>query len=265
MLRRLYRHVFSIQNQRCPSILWEKSSACQLGAVESGLPSVFARSIQFSHFCTDKSRKFGDKLSFSVDNELNSDIVYDPKAYEFRKIFDCDIAEASKLYKILSAQHSDHINMKPIKKIVNWLRRIGTTSPVIIKNWHILLISIGITFSTNSKNNMIFNSKSTFSDELKKRNIRLSRSQWIQTDDYMPFLAVDEEKIKHIQLHQGHVIRNRLYLLKEYMPVSHFQSSFFFVKVFNMYTQTVFFSYRQSNRTSLVIIVRGICISSKWG
>lgn len=59
-----------------------------------------------------------------------------------------------------------------------------------------------------------------FSDQLKKRRERLIRSTWKQTDDFVPLLAVEEGKIRNIQMKQQHVIRNRIYLLNELFSVS---------------------------------------------
>lgn len=54
---------------------------------------------------------------------------------------------------------------------------------------------------------------------MKKTYERLSWSNWTKVDDFVPLLAVNETKIRKIQIHQRHIIRNRIYLFNEYFSV----------------------------------------------
>lgn len=58
-------------------------------------------------------------------------------------------------------------------------------------------------------------------DALEASYERLSRSKWEHIDDFLPLLAIDESKIRSIQMQINHVIKARIYLLKKYFSVSY--------------------------------------------
>lgn len=56
-------------------------------------------------------------------------------------------------------------------------------------------------------------------DRLKIRFGLLSRRTWDSVDDFVPLLTIPESRIKRIQKYNISVIRDRIYLFKQYCSV----------------------------------------------
>lgn len=149
MFCRLHQKITSTQFQRLLSILVDRTviSNQPFSAV---CPSYAKTKIQFSNFCTNNNKNINNDLISSSDvvvpqNNLNLDDTFHPNVYEIMVILNCKFLEASKLYNDLLTlnEKTDKIDLRTIKKTLNWLKRIGATLEGILTNPDILLISIG--------------------------------------------------------------------------------------------------------------------------
>lgn len=215
MLCRLYRYSFCVLNQRAVSILVKKNSVCQstpISKLSSNLSTLLSTT-QCSNFCVSTDQTLSVKKQSIPDEKL------DPGIYKVQEIFQCTELEAAKLYEYFS-RRTDFVDLKKINKTVKWLRQMGATEPIIKENCYIVLFPIG-----KIKQNAFFKDKILIIElhcveQLKQRYAWLSRSKWHQFDDFLPLLAVNENKIKQLHLIQAHTFRNRIYLLNEYFSVS---------------------------------------------
>lgn len=77
-----------------------------------------------------------------VDNKTTKIPDTNQSILKLEKILRCNRHETTKLYEYLSS-NSERVDIDAINKTVKWLRRIGATSPVVLRNCHILLLPLG--------------------------------------------------------------------------------------------------------------------------
>lgn len=94
-------------------------------------------------YCSSNSDDKNLNNKVNLDSKSEPD---DPKLAAFRKIFQCTHIEAVEVLEFLTDLCSDdvhEIDLRTINKTVRWFRRCGATLPIIMKNCHLLLLSIG--------------------------------------------------------------------------------------------------------------------------
>lgn len=139
MIRKLYERSFAIQRQMVISylarrIVCQSSSYCSHTLSKEVAPVQRIQRLKFSTFECDKN--FGVKNKIENNNEVN------PIAIELHKKINCTRPEANEVYEFLSA-NSDTVNLDAVIRTVKWLKRLGATPSVIVKNCHLLLIPLG--------------------------------------------------------------------------------------------------------------------------
>lgn len=220
MFRKLFQNVKFMQHSRTFLPFTHHQSLCNPILVNSSLPK-----IQCLFFMTTKYKQL------HVDNKITKITDTNQSILKLEKILRCNKLDATKLYEYLS-RNCEWVNIDAINKTVKWLRRIGASSPVILKNCHILLLPLGRhAFVINIFNGFFCKFLEYFfiniflffiKDDMKNTYQRLQRSEWNQIDDFVPFLALKESKIKKIQTyrsHRSHAIRDRVYLFHECFAV----------------------------------------------
>lgn len=131
MFRKLCHNVKLMQNRRTFSPFTHYQSICHPNLVNSSLPKM-----QCLFYVTTKDTQL------HVDNKTTKISDTNQSIFKLEKILRCNRHETTKLYEYLSS-NSERVDIDAINKTVKWLRRIGATSPVVLKNCHILLLPLG--------------------------------------------------------------------------------------------------------------------------
>lgn len=137
MLRNLCINSLLVQNKRTFSFLVNQQLIYQSNCGQSSKWAFSIPKTQYSFYSTTK------KTELLIENKLIKSTDATQQILELEKILRCSWEESNKVYEYLS-NHCAHLDIHKIRKIVRWLRRMGATSPIILKNIQILLMPLGM-------------------------------------------------------------------------------------------------------------------------
>lgn len=137
MLRKLCVNSLLAQNKRTSSFLVNQPPICESNCVQSLKWAFSIPKTQNSFYSTTK------RTGLLIENKIKKSTDATQQILELEKILRCSWDESNKVYEYLS-NHSGHLDIDSIRKIVRWLHRIGATYPIILKNSQILLMPLGM-------------------------------------------------------------------------------------------------------------------------
>lgn len=144
MIRRLCQKPFALQSQML--FLYQRNEKVFQSKSFSNFTTLFIVPIQRGQQLNYSKIGCDSKVSGKNKTDCNDEVS--PVVIELQKKLQCTKAEAVDVYELLST-NSDGFKLDKINRTLKFLSRIGASMPVIVKNCHILLVSLGKSRSKN--------------------------------------------------------------------------------------------------------------------